>query len=154
MSYRIATCSTSQGEKLEGNEILISGQYLTSPNCEYSFWLETDGNLILYKGLTNGRTDLWASQTGGKGTAPYTLKMQAHDHHLVLYDSAGDTIWSTDVYGGNWEDGAYLSLQDDGNLIVYDGDGDAMWMTSTAGGTISTEYGTGTKLEKGKRLRY
>ena len=109
---------------------------------------------MLYKGLTNGRTNLWASQTIGKGTAPYTLKMQAHDHHLVLDDSAGDTIWSTDVYGGNWEDGAYLSLQDDGNLVVYDGDRDAMWSTSTDGGKTSTEYGTGTKHEKGKRFRY
>ena len=77
--------------------------------------MDTDGNLMLYKGLTAGRTNLWASQTVGKGTAPYTLKMQASDHHLVLYDRAGDNIWSTEVDDGNWEDGTYLSLQDNGN---------------------------------------
>ena len=130
---------------------------MTSPNCEYSFWLETDGNLKLYKGLTNGRTNLWASQTAGRGTAPYKLKMQAHDQHLVLYDGNGDAIWSTGVYGGMWVDGAYLSIQDDGNLVVYDGTvekGDAMWSTGTAEGKTSTEYGTGIKHEKSKLFRY
>ena len=127
---------------------------MTSPNCGYSLWLEDSGNLKLYKGLTNGRTNLWASQTGGKGTAPYTLKMQAHDQHLVLYDVNGDAIWSTGVHSGMWADGAYLYVKDDGNLIVYDGDEDPMWSTRTAGGKRSTAYGTGHKHKKGKLFRY
>lgn len=100
----------------------------------------------------HGRESLWASQTSGKGTSPYTLTMNSGDNNLVLTDVGGVTIWSTDMEEGGWVTGSYLFLKDDGNLIVYDGEQDAMWRTGTAGGKQSAEYGTGTTLEKGKSL--
>ena len=148
---QLGSCSNSRGDKLEAGTILISDQYLASSNCAYSLWVQANGNLILYKGLTNGRESLWASQTSGKGTAPYKLTMLTADNHLVLTDNNGDTIWSTNVYGGNWKTGGWLSVQDDGNLVVYDGDRDAMWDSGTNGGKKSSEYGTGNIHEKGKR---
>ena len=144
------SCSNSRGDKLEAGAILGSDQYLTDPNCVYSLWLHDNGNLILYKGLTTGRQNLWASQTSGEGTAPYRLSMLAADNHLVLTDKNGDTIWSTNVYGDKWKTGAYLALQEDGNLVVYDGDRDAMWDSGTNGGKKSSKYGTGITHEKGK----
>ena len=155
----LGTCSDSRGDKLEAGEILISDQYLTSPNCAYSLWAHANGNLILYKGLTSGRKSLWASRTAGKGTAPYKLTMNAADNHLFLTDTNGDTLWSTTVYGGKWKLGGRMALQDDGNLVVYDGDRDAMWESGTNGGRsrlaswsdMSSGKGDGIIHEKGTR---
>ena len=110
-----------------------SGQEMISENGEYVFKVQSDGNLVLYK----GSEVLWASGTHGNGREPYKMTMQG-DNHLVLRDADSKVIWAPYVYIGKdeyqWKGGGYAVLQDDGNLVVYDGDGKAMWATATNGG--------------------
>ena len=110
-----------------------SGQEMISENGEYVVKVQSDGNLVLYK----GSEVLWASATHGKGREPYKMTMQS-DNHLVLQDADSKVIWAPDVYIGKdehqWKEGGYAVLQDDGNLVVYDGANKAMWATETHGG--------------------
>lgn len=59
-----------------------------------NFKVQGDGNIVLYA----AGTAIWASNTNGKGTAPYTLIMQG-DGNLVLYDSTSTGIWDTATNG-------------------------------------------------------
>ena len=108
--------------------------------------MQYDGNLVLY---TNHKTThnqaLWASESSGKGSLPYTLFMQP-DMNLVVYDISNTAIWSTDVYIGKgvhvWTTGGHAKLQDDGNFVVYDGHDKVMWESGTSGGTKSAKWKT------------
>ena len=88
--------------------------------------MQTDGNLVLYK----GSRVLWASGTDGQGNGPYELRMQS-DNHLVLYDTDSSVIWAPGVHIGKddkqWAKGAYAIIEDDGNFAVYDGNNKIMW---------------------------
>ena len=102
--------------------------------------MQTDGNVVLYKGSEH----LWASYTHGQGKGPYKLVMQSDDH-LVVYDADSKVIWYSGVYigkdGVQWAKGAFAVIQDDGNFVVYDGNHKAMWDSVTAGG-VKGVYGS------------
>ena len=64
------------------------------------------------------------------GTRGHILAMQ-DDGNLVIYDEAGNGIWSTGTSGNA---GGFLAAQDDGNLVIYSPDQrKALWHTGTAG---------------------
>jgi len=134
--------------KLAVGDVMQSGQEMISENGEYVVKVQSDGNLVLYK----GSEVLWASATHGKGREPYKMTMQS-DNHLVLQDADSKVIWAPDVYigkdGHQWKEGGYAVLQDDGNLVVYDGDNKAMWATETHGGQKGSTDGG---VWKGKSL--
>ena len=113
-----------------------SGDEMISENDQFSFRAQSDGNLVLY----HCSDVLWGSKTAGKGRAPYKLKLQDNDNHLVLYDTDSKAIWSTGVYKGKdgkqWKEGGYASVTNDGNFIVYDGDNNIMWSTGTKVGNM------------------
>ena len=90
----------------------------------------------MYKGSANDA--IWAAGTRGKGTAPWKLKLQDWDLHLVLYDKNSNAQWATGVYkgknGNEWGiNGGYLLVQDDGNLVLYDSNNKKMWESETSG---------------------
>ena len=120
--------------KLAVGDMMEIGQEMISENGEYVFKVQSDGNLVLYKG---GSEVLWASGTLGNGHETYKMTMQ-DDNHLVIRDDDSEVIWAPHVYIGKdefqWKGGGYAVLQDDGNLVVYDGVGKAMWATATSGG--------------------
>jgi hypothetical protein len=60
--------------------------------------MQGDGNFVLYKNLPSGTPAIWASNTHGKGTGPYVLKMQ-EDGNLVIYDSTGAATWASNTNG-------------------------------------------------------
>ena len=130
--------------KLAVGDVMESGQEMISENGEYVVKVQSDGNLVLYK----GSDVLWASGTHGDGREPYKMTMQS-DNHLVLFDADSKVIWAPDVYIGKdehqWKEGGYAVLQDDGNLVVYDGDNKAMWATETHGGQKGSTDGKGWK---------
>ena len=130
--------------KLAVGDVMESGQEMISENGEYVVKVQSDGNLVLYK----GSDVLWASGTHGDGHEPYKMTMQS-DNHLVLFDADSKVIWAPDVYIGKdenqWKEGGYAVLQDDGNLVVYDGDNKAMWATETHGGQKGSTDGKGWK---------
>ena len=86
--------------------------------------MQDDGNFVVY---TNSYI-WWATDTHGKGTAPYTLNMQG-DGNLVLYDKYNNAQWSTGTHGKG--SGSYrMVMQDDGNLVVYSGS-TSIWASDT-----------------------
>jgi hypothetical protein len=98
---------------------LPAGDYLYSPSETYKLIMQTDGNLVVYK----GSTATGSSSTAGSGSGNY-LAMQA-DGNLVIYTSAGQAVWATGTAGS----GNYLVMQDDGNLVIYNSSGTAVWAT-------------------------
>jgi hypothetical protein len=71
---------------------LSAGQSVASPNGEYFFACQHDGNLVLYD---RGGSPMWASDTAG--TQPGVVVMQ-HDGNLVLCD-ARTPLWSSGTQG-------------------------------------------------------
>ena len=118
---------------LQTDEVLKSGDFLTSENRKYVLLLQDDGNLVLYKCFnsncpnSSGKRDIWASNTYGKGIPPYSLVIQ-RDNVLVIYDTNKHPIWwnTLTIVDRNervtfqWTSNAYAVLLDDGNFVVYD----------------------------------
>lgn len=124
--------------ELSNGGLLNSGEQLISPNGAYRLVMQTDGNLVLYK----GSQALWA--TGGQGSGARAV-MQA-DGNLVVYN--GSTAkWSSSTGGF---DASILKIQDDGNLVIYDA-GRAIW--SWAGGYGGHVLAPGQQLAPGRMVR-
>jgi hypothetical protein len=98
---------------------LHAGGNLYSPSEQYKLSMQTDGNLVVYK----GSTAVESLSTEGTGTGNY-LAMQS-DGNLVLYTDANAALWSSGTQGTG--SGNYLLMQDDGNLVVYTSSGTAVW---------------------------
>ena len=114
-----------------------------SSNGLYQARMQSDGNLVVYK----GNDAIWASNTVGKGNAPYTMSLQGLDNHMVVYDKDLKFVWGTGAYfdkmNNNVVDGGYAIMQDDGNFVVYNGNGDPLWNSGTTGGQSSDKWGSG-----------
>jgi hypothetical protein len=113
---------TAKGDDMRPGEALIYNQSLTSANGRFRFTYQSDGNLVLYDGLTA----LWASGTSGRSVG--VCIMQA-DGNLVIYDQSDRPIWAS----GTWRDpGSRLVVQNDGNVVIYRQSGTAAWATNTS----------------------
>lgn len=109
---------------------------LRSRNGQYSFCMQTDGNIVLY----SPSRALWASGTWGRaGSLPYRLIMQA-DGNLVGYNAANQPFWASNTYraSGNY----HLIMQDDGNGVIYDTVNKPIWATNTWQGNTNTGGGS------------
>lgn len=104
------------------------GGYITSPNRNCYLVLQTDGNLVLYKGSgpVNGPQEfIWQSLSiKGVNQGPYYLRMQS-DGNLCIYK--GDTtdpkacIWASRTNGAT--EPSFLMVRDDLNVVIYKGTG-------------------------------
>ncbi len=109
--------------RMNPGRILRTGGSVTSCDGRYTFMIQTDGHLVLYK---NGVGPIWANQVFGSG---HVLQMQT-DGNLVVYNSAGQSRWHTNTWGRN---GALLLVQNDGNVVIYSHQGQPLWATNTSG---------------------
>jgi hypothetical protein len=99
---------------------MTKGQAMQSNDLRFTFALQPDGNLVLYK---NG-APLWASNTRDGAT----LQNQ-DDGNLVLYRADNTPTWSSGTYG---KGASTLKLQDDGNVVLYaNSGGSSTWSTRT-----------------------
>jgi len=88
--------------------------------------MQGDGNFVVYK----HDASTWASDTMGKGQAPYRCEMQ-EDGNLVVYDGTNAAIWASDS-NGNGNAPYELEMQSDGNLVIYSNHrAEAIWATGT-----------------------
>ncbi len=112
---------TAQGNTLR------SGQCLRSCNLVYSFCMQWDGNLVLYK-LTR---PLWATRTNGTGA---TSAVMQDDGNFVVY-APGRAVWASNtvaMFGTGAS--SYVVVQNDGNVVMYDIiTGRPIWATGTNG---------------------
>lgn len=116
--------SISSSTKIYPNDsapFLVPGGSIYSPNSNFRFTLQTDGNLVLYRKNPNlTETAIWASYTQGQPSAGVYLQT---DGNMVIYNSSHVGIWASFIYnnpgGLNTVSNAYYALQNDGNLVFY-----------------------------------
>jgi hypothetical protein len=117
---------TATGDTMRPGQVLNPGQSIRSNSGKFTFILQADGNLVLYKNLsTGGQKALWASNTNGK---PTQVCIMQSDGNLVLYDVDGNALWSSNTFH---DAGARLVMQDDGNAVIYRTNNSAAWSTNT-----------------------
>ena len=108
------------------------GQWIESPNGEFTVNMQTDGNLVEYE----GGTAIWATGTSG---ADQTV-MQT-DCNLVIYRAGqfgqpAGAIYTTGT-GGDPTGNCSFAIADDGSLTVVTSDGTVRW-ERYANGTLYT----------------
>jgi hypothetical protein len=135
---------------LLGGTLLASGQGLVASTsqasiktCDNQFTLtmQTDGNLVLYK----GPTAVWASNTVGSFADRAIMQ---GDGNLVVYNPSGNPVWSSGTVG---HAGANLMLNSAGALSIYDGH-TTYWLTSPAAPTKCGAMTQGQGLVTGSSL--
>jgi surface antigen len=129
-----AQAAPDLGSQLTSGATMTSGQYLQSPNGQYTLHMQSsDGNLVEYNAAGQ---PLWdpppPTPTGGHPGAYAVLQ---GDGNFVVYPAGGGTaLWAS--YTNT--PGDYLTLQNDGNLVIYTaGGGTALWATMSGSLTPS-----------------
>jgi hypothetical protein len=117
-------------DTVENDHNLYQNGYLKSKNGKHYARVQDDGNFVIYNGNNFISSNaVWASQTGGKGTAPFKLVPQ-NDGNLCLYDGAGNCTWASNTW--NKGQAPYkLVMQDDRNLVLYDRNAQPIWASNT-----------------------
>lgn len=98
------------GNMLDSGQQMNRGESLSSPNGCFTFMLQDDGNLVLYK---SGNKALWQSGTSSKAVKRAVMQS---DGNLVLYGYDNIAVWNSRTDG---RDGSRLIVQDDGNVVIY-----------------------------------
>jgi len=107
------------------NSITSPSDILASPSWHTKFQIQGDGNIVL-SDISSGKT-YWASNTNGKGTAPYKLTL-GQDGNLVATDSKGSTIWSSNTANLKNSFAPYrLKVRDVNELVLVDSNSQPLW---------------------------
>ncbi len=116
------------GSFLSAGMTLKGGDYLLSPNGQYSAVMQDDGNFVLYWGRWPDRVvgPMWATDSNGKSGVTATMQT---DGNLVLNGGG----WSTGTPGKSGP--LFAAMQDNGDF--------ALWL-GTPGAATSAYYTTGT----------
>lgn len=102
------------------------GRMLVSANGEYRFVMQTDGNLVFYR----GSAALWTSETNGHPGADAFLQ---RDGNFVIYFDRR-AIWESGTDRGG-SAANFLCVQNDGNVVIYNGH-TALWWTDRPPATL------------------
>jgi hypothetical protein len=96
---------------VKNGESLRVNDKRTSTNGKYYVTLQSDGNVVLYK----GEKALWATGTNRQDV--YGIFVQK-DGNLVAYLSGDRPTWASNTAGRGGRE-TFLIMQDDGNLVLY-----------------------------------
>ncbi|GLI70708.1 hypothetical protein VaNZ11_015643 [Volvox africanus] len=135
-------CDLTESATLPQDTYLYEEEYLLSPSRTYSLWLQTDGNLVLYRGANatangvvwNIRSFMnWPTTCPG----PYKLVLQGSDANLVVLCSRNkvpEILWMSNVAASCRLVGPFFArLTDDGQLELVAANGVVYWTTLNAG---------------------
>jgi hypothetical protein len=123
------------GSYLSSGMTLKGGDYLLSPNGQYSAVMQDDGNFVLYWGRWPDRLvgAMWATDTSGKSGVTATLQ---GDGNLVLNGGG----WSTGTGGKSGP--LFAAMQDNGDFALClgtPGTATSYYTTGTWQGTLAVE---------------
>lgn len=105
-------------DRLMTNEQLGVNEEIVSPNGDYKFRYQDDGNLVLYQGERVPANAKWSIEKIAKlPKKPGNCRMQ-EDGNLVCHDSEGTPYWASGVYEKFKNLHPTLIVQDDGNVVV------------------------------------
>lgn len=111
------------------NEQLGVNEEIVSPNGEFKFRYQDDGNLVLYQGERVPANAKWSIEKTSKlPKKPGNCRMQ-EDGNLVCHDSEGTPYWASGSYKRFENQHPYLIVQDDGNVVVYKTEPVPIWDT-------------------------
>ena len=124
---RMTTSFTFTGQYLRLGETLYRNEYLQSTGGNYSLHLLDDGDLVLYENDEGEATKIWSS--GSAGSDGHRLEITEDGGNLVILDSDGGIVWSSEVVGREEENPieSYAELQDDGDLEIYHNEDTLLW---------------------------
>jgi chromosome segregation ATPase len=115
-SSTFASPAKPPSEMLLGSKLITGGE-LASPNGRFHFFVQHDGNLVLY----DQAQAIWSSKTNGKDAKELVFQT---DGNIVLYGANGTPHWHTATHGKKI---TRFALQDDGNLVAYAVGGKPQW---------------------------
>ncbi|MFY7890492.1 MAG: hypothetical protein ACOVOW_16370 [Spirosomataceae bacterium] len=96
---------------IRAENMLRPNQSITSLNGTYKVTLQSDGNVVLYKGALA----IWTTGTYGKDVDAFKVQK---DGNVVAYIKGGIPAWSSETYGKSGAE-TVLMMQNDGNLVLY-----------------------------------
>src|SRR5262249_41254351 len=133
----------ASGNDMQPGEALFPGGSLFSTNGNYQFTYQNDGNLVLYKKLSDGT---WRAEwfTSTNRANPGALILEANDGRLSMVDSSGNVVWQSDVFNISYAN-SRLVVQDDGNVVIYTPSSGVVWTTNTWAQSLVT-YNPTTQL--------
>lgn len=102
------------------------GKSLPSCSGAFGLYMQTDGNLVLYR--HSDGVALWSSETFGSGATGAYVEP---DGTFAIY---GDTWSPTPIWAkerGAGKRGVRLVVQDDGNVVLYSATGAVLFATNT-----------------------
>jgi hypothetical protein len=118
-----AVAKSGGGASLSTGHTMAAGQYLKSADGTKYAVLHYNGNLAVYgsgDGDFNQNKAYWMSNSGGIGSAPFTLKIDT-DGTAKIVDSTGAVSWSSALTTPTLP--TTLSLGNDGHLVLSDSAG-------------------------------
>lgn len=102
---------------------LASGAGLVSPNGQFRFVMQIDGNVVVYKGpLSIPSSAIWSSGTFDNPGAILRMKV---DGNLCLINK-GVVLWSTNT---NEFNSVAVVMQNDGRVVLLSAGGHEIWYT-------------------------
>jgi surface antigen len=141
-----AQVSPNLGSQLNAGATMTSGQYLQSPNGQYTLQMQgSDGNLVEYNAAGAPLWDPPPPTQTGRHPGAYAV-LQGDGNFVVYPAGSGTALWAS--YTQN-NPGDHLSLQDDGNLVIYSAAGAPLWATMSSAdprgrtGTTNSTYAQG-----------
>ncbi|GAB3283504.1 DUF6924 domain-containing protein [Kineosporia babensis] len=132
----------------------LAEQAVSSPNGEYSFVHQHDGNIVIYRSVDReaiwaancnyqGQPDLRSLLHNRAGSRPGRLELRENGE-LVVLKADGEQVWSAGA-----SDGRLLVLQDTGKALLLDARGETVWESPLPAPLM----GQWTSVPDGKRLR-
>lgn len=102
---------------------------LMSKNRQYILFMQSDGNLVIYRAANETGFDvnaegplgdvIWASQTGGQSSGYYKAIYQ-NDTNFVIYNRNNKPIWSAFSTANVATPNSVLVLRDNGSIQIVD----------------------------------
>lgn len=109
----------------DGRAVLNNGDRLFSPNCQWEFFIQSDGNGILRGAGSNPEGRIVTFTTGSSRT---TNSMTVfNDGRLAMVSDTGRTIWEAPMTQGVGARPYRMEVTNEGQLAMFDGYGMIRW---------------------------